>query len=183
MKSKTKTLFCVFALAFTTLLASPLAAQTGHPGRVDFASLDSFFDEEEVTVDVTLGGWLLSWAKTAAEGDPDLEMISKIESIRVKVFRVSEGPSFKAQADRVVKSLIGDGWERFARVNEKDSWVHVLVKGNATELAGITVVAMDDDAEAVLVNVAGRLDPADVAAILDDGDLMNVDLDLDFDDA
>lgn len=168
--------------AFAALLfcSTAVFSQDGHPGKIDFASLTGF-DETNVTVDVQLGGWLLSWAQTAARDDEDLKVLSKVESIRVKVFEVSERRDYQVQADAVVRDLMDTGWERFARVIEPDSWVHVLVKGSADMLEGITVIAMDESSEAVLVNIAGRLDPADVAALLDDSDLMHVDLDLDWD--
>ncbi len=168
--------------AFCALLTvSTLAlAQSRHPGKIDFATLAGF-DETNVTVDIQIGGWLLSWAQAAAEGDEDLEVLSKVESVRVKVFEVSQRRDYQAQANRVVRDLMGEGWERFAKVIEPDSWVHVLVKGSEDMLEGITVIAMDDEAEAVLVNIAGQLDPEDVAALLDDEDLVNVDLDLDWD--
>lgn len=174
-----KKLHTLLSVVLLTFGASVLA-QTGHPGRIDFASLAGF-EETNVTVDIHLGGWLLSWAQAAAEEDDDLNMLSKVESVRVKVFEVSKRKNYKAQARQVIRGLMSDGWERFARVNEDDSWVHVLVKGNADQLEGITVIAMDEDSEAVLVNIAGRLDPADIANLLDDDDLLNVDLDIDWD--
>ncbi len=169
----------IFALLILVIFAPALLAQ-GHPGRVDFNSLAGF-DETNVTVDIELGGWLLNWAKAAAEGDDDLKMLSQVESVRVKVFEVSARSDYQSQANQVVKSLLASGWERMARINEDDGWVHILVKGNADQLEGITVIAMDSDAEAVLVNISGRLNPADVASLLDDDDLLNVDLDLDWD--
>ena len=160
-----------------SFICSPvLVAQSGHPGQVDFNSLAGF-EDTNVTVDIHLGGWLLSWAKAAADDEEDLNFLSQVESVRVKVFEVSARKSYRKQANQVVKSLLDDGWERFARVTEDDNWVHILVKGNADRLQGITVIAMDDDAEAVLVNISGQLNPDDVASILNDEDLLNIDLD------
>ncbi len=178
MKNPMKFCCQTISIAMFLVCSPALLAQT-HPGRVDFNSLAGF-DETNVTVDIELGGWLLNWAKAAAHGDDDLRLISQVESVRVKVFEVRKRRDYQSQADTVVKSLIGSGWERMARVNEDDSWVHILVKGNADQLEGITVIAMDEDAEAVLINISGRLNPDDVAALLDDEDLINVDLDLDW---
>ncbi|MFK7954543.1 MAG: DUF4252 domain-containing protein [Lysobacterales bacterium] len=176
---KNRTIFTRVSMLLLLLICSPLLiAQSGHPGRVDFNSLAGF-EETNVTVDVQLGGWLLSWARAAAEDDEDMRFLSQIESVRVKVFEVSARKNYQQQANQVVDSLMDDGWERFARVTEKDNWVHILVKGDADRLQGITVIAMDEDSEAVLVNISGQLNPDDVASILNDEDLIHMDLDWD----
>lgn len=177
---KTSPLNCLAGGLALFIVTSPAWAQP-HPGSVDFARFSSL-QATSVSVDLTLGGWLLSWARIAAResGDPDLEILSNVDSIRVRVFEVSDAAASKASASAVVDELLAQGWERLARVLDEGSWVHVLVKGQEELLEGITVIALDDGDEAVFVNIAGRLHPADVARLLRDKDLLHVDLNVDF---
>ena len=164
---------CLFSLA---------CAAQDHPGSVDFSRFGDF-DDSQISVDLTLGGWLLGFAKLAASqsDDPELAVLSKVSSVRVRVFEVTDVARSRLTATTVAQQLLGEGWERLAKVNDKGSLVHVLVKGDADTLAGITVIAMDHAHEGVLINIAGRLDPQDIARLLDDEDLLHVDLDVDWD--
>lgn len=169
------------AVGLSLLFCACAACAQPHPGSVDFSRF-SALQATDVSVDLTLGGWLLNWARIAAResGDPDLKVLSNVDSIRVRVFEVSDGAASIATATEVVDELLGRGWERLVRVNDDGSWVNVLVKGQAELLEGITVIALDEGREVVFVNIAGRLHPADVARLLRDSELLHVDLDLDF---
>lgn len=171
----------MITLLFAVLLGSPVCGlgQT-HPGFVDFANL-SGLENSELVVDVKLGGWLLSWAQSVAatSDDEDLDVLSSIDSIRVQVFELDPDADLASSSIDLAQGLRDDGWEDFAQVREKHDTVFVMVKGSASQLDGITVIAVAHGEEAVFVNIAGRLDPADVARILDDQDLIHTDLDLD----
>ena len=180
MMQRFKTLMpALVALIVLSLPSELLAAERQHPGYVDFDSLSGLADAE-ATVDIRLGGWLLDLAKHATEdGDEDLRFLSDIDTIRVRVFEMNDDvESFRAEAEKILAELQDRGWEEFARVRSKDELVFVMVKGSDTRLEGITVVAIGDDNEAVFVNIAGSIDPEDIARILRDEDLIHVDIDL-----
>ena len=171
------------ATLLSVLLAAPAAGLAqSHPGFVDFENLRGL-EDSELVVDVKLGGWLLGWARSVADqsDDEDLDVLSSIDSIRVRVFELNNAADVVDSSRDLAEELRDDGWEDFAQVKDKDETVFVMVKGSAAQLDGITVIAVDHDHEAVFVNVAGRLDPADIARILDDQDLIHADLDLDLD--
>lgn len=170
-------------LLVAAALAIPMSASAidpSHPGFVDLDALGSFA-EEDVMVDIRLGGWLLDLARVAAEEDEDVRILSQIESVRVRVLRGHGSDQFRHQANQLVGELRGAGWEEFATVRDEDDRVHVLVNGSANHIDGITVIAWDADDETVLINVAGKIRPEDIARIISDDNLIHTDLDLDFD--
>lgn len=168
-------------ILFATVPLTAVAADSRSPGWVDIDSFGLVADED-MLVDVHLGGWLMGLARAAAadSGDPDADIIQGIEQIRVRVFDTSRlGSDFVDQAQQMVASLRRDGWEEFASVRDRreSAFVHVLVLGNDQQIDGITLVAIDDQNEAVLVNIVGRIRPADVARLLNDEGLIHANLD------
>lgn len=165
-----------------TALLAPLAAfaDRSHPGWVDLGHLAAIDPADEV-VNLRLDGWLLGFAKRAADesNDPDARILSGIDSIHVRIFAIDHG--YRELADRaadLVSELRADAWEPFATVRGRDRFVYVMVKGSNRVLDGITLVALDNGHEAVFVNIAGRLHPDDVARIIDSEDLIHADIDL-----
>lgn len=166
-------------LAIVTLLMMPtlaLGADRQHPGYVDFDSLPGL-GKADATVDITLGGWLMGLARIAAEEDDDLDFLSGIDSIRVRVFEIDDNADvFLDDARQIMEELERLGWEQFAKVNKRDELVFIMVKGDERQLDGITIVAVDSGDEAVFVNISGSIDPADIAKIISDKDLIHADI-------
>jgi hypothetical protein len=167
------------AAAIAILLLMPTLAQgagNGHPGFVDFDSLPGL-GSADATVDITLGGWMMNIARLAAEEDEDLDFLAGIDSIRVRVFEIDDNADvFMDDAREIMKDLQHRGWEEFARINKRDELVFVMVKGDARQLDGITVVVVDSYDEAVFVNISGSIDPDDIAKIISDSDLVHADI-------
>lgn len=165
-------------LLLLALGAGASAQPSPHPGFVDLDRLAGLANAE-VLVDVRLDGWLLGLARAAAAeaDDEHAELLSGIDSIRVRIVRLDD-PGLLDQAQALAQQLSTEGWEQFARVRRSSDYVQVLVKGSQDRIDGITVMAMEASDEAVFVNIAGRLDPADIARILGDKKLIRADLDL-----
>ena len=169
-------------LALVTLLMLPIAALSAdnrHPGYVDFDSLPGL-GSADASVDVTLGGWLMSLARVAAEEDDDLEFLNQIDSIRVRIFEIDNNADlFLNDAREIMGDLQDRGWEQFAKVNKRDELVFIMVKGDHKKLDGITIVAVDTGDEAVFVNISGSIDPDDIARIISNRDLIHADINFD----
>ncbi len=165
-------------LLLLALCAGASAQSNPHPGFVDLDRLAGLANAE-VLVDVRLDGWLLGLARAAAAeaGDDHARLLSGIDSIRVRIVRLDD-PGLVDQAQALARQLGSEGWEPFARVRKSGDFVQVMVKGSQDRIDGITVMAMEAADEAVFVNIAGRLDPADLARILSDKKLIHADLGL-----
>jgi hypothetical protein len=73
--------------------------------------------------------------------------------------------------ERAVTDLEGRGWSRIVRVRDDDEFIVVLVLPAGDRFAGMTVLVLDGQDEAALVNIAGDIDPATIgrlSAVLDD---------------
>ncbi|MDX1569911.1 MAG: DUF4252 domain-containing protein [Xanthomonadales bacterium] len=172
------------AIASILLPLTAGAADRNHPGRIDLSRLGAI-DAAQELVNIRLDGWLLGFARKAAEEsrDPDAQVLSDIDSVQIRVFEIDDRtPDLAGTAADLVDQLRRDAWETFATVRSRDGFVYVLVKGSDQMIDGITLVALDEGHEAVFVNVAGRLHPDDIARIIEDKDLVHADIDLSFSD-
>jgi hypothetical protein len=157
----------VTVLSYSTAEAEAEKDYTKLPGYVDFGQV---LDGVEANVEVYLKGSLLVLAREAVKSDdPELgELLSKIDYVHVQVFPM-EGVSTKQVIDKtgeVAKRLEKKGWELTVRVREDDEYVHVyILPGKKDDIAGLVVMAVDEDDEAVFVNVVGNINPAEIGRV------------------
>lgn len=161
----------------TTLIAAFLAVMGSGPvmaqdwmdtlpskaGYVDFGNLTELFGDEP-KVEVMLGGPLVTFlAEASRQEDPELaKMLDGLTAISVNVYELDEGDR-QAARDRVetlAERLRDDRWQRTVRVNEEDSRVHMFMKTEGEEIAGLALMVLGGDSEAVFINVVGNVDPA-----------------------
>ncbi|UCG53042.1 MAG: DUF4252 domain-containing protein [Candidatus Latescibacterota bacterium] len=149
--------------------AAPEKDYTKMRGYVDFESM-KIFGDMEATVEVYLKGALLAIAREAVgEEDPELrDLLSKIELIRVQVFELEDRFSDQVieKTKALAKQLDKKGWEIAVRVRERDEHVYVyLLPGKNDDIDGMVVMAIEDDDEAVFVNIVGKIDPTQLGRI------------------
>lgn len=136
------------------------------------------FPEEELSVEINLDGFLLRMvAESLKLEDPDLSsLLADLRSIRVQVLPLKDGntPRVRSGIDRAVRWLEGQGWKSTVRVRQRGEETHIYLKEAGGKVMGMTVLAMDGD-EAVVVNIAGRFNPADLGRISRG---LNLDVDL-----
>ncbi|UCH85556.1 MAG: DUF4252 domain-containing protein [Candidatus Latescibacterota bacterium] len=178
------------AFAVTAIIAPGSAAAadktdyTKMPGFVDFGAMD-VFGEQEATVEVFLKGSLLAMAREAVgDDDPQLKhMLANIQYIHVQVFDLDDVDSKQVmeKTKQVAKQLDQKGWEMAVRVREDDEHVYVyLMPGENNNLAGLVVMAVEDDDEAAFVNIVGNIDPENIGKL---GRTFHMDsIDIDWDD-
>jgi hypothetical protein len=158
-------------LALLSLAAAGLGraeAQSKSSGAVDFDSL-GLFTEDDLKVDISIQGTLLSLLVEATKHEDSefSDLVAKLEGINVKVFRVGE-----AQADTVKsrlaafgKGLEQDGWERVVRVRDEGERVDTYLRSVEKRITGFVVMVVGRNGEAVLVNIVGEIDPAQIGRI------------------
>lgn len=146
------------------------------PGYFDFGQLPEFTNEEPM-VEVRLTQPLLQWAGgLAGEEDPDMaDMMKGLKLVNVRVYRCDErqAAGMRKRSDRWSTELLSRKWEQIVKVVDGKDRANVYVKmedgasGEASDpmLAGMTVVAIGEDDEAVFVNVVGRFRFSQVSKI------------------
>ncbi len=133
-----------------------------YSGYVDLSAIDEFKESEE-TVEVFITKPLLSLvaAATSSENDPSLSNLLKdLALIRVEKFNVTakEEDQVKNVIQKVSKKLIKENWSRIVRVKDTNERVEIFIKPDGKKVAGLLVMALDSDKEAVFVNIVGTID-------------------------
>lgn len=147
-----------------------------HPGFVDGSAFAEFAEDSEEVVEVNLSGGLLR--ALGKSGDPQHDansIFSKLQSIQAYIVTVGNDPVRIERAESLIRDVEAKirsrGWERLARVREKEERIGVFVHYNAAAIDGLTVVMSDKtDGEVVFVNIVGEIDLArlgEVGAQLD----------------
>ena len=134
------------------------------PGFVDFGDLETLTGNPP-RVEVDLGGPMIRFLAAASrEAEPDVaEMMSRLKSVRVSVFDLA--PGSEEATHLKVQSLAADlearDWERAVVVREEgETIVHMYMKFDGDDVVGLTFMAVDDDDEAIFINIVGEVDPA-----------------------
>jgi hypothetical protein len=134
---------------------------TAPRSNAGYADLDSLgFADTDSTVSLSLGPTVLRMAAGFIDDDPETkEMLMNLDGVRVKVYDIVRGQERVAhRIDKMTAKLRRQGWETVITVQEGDERTHVLVKMDGPNIAGLTVIALDEQ-EAVIVNVMGNLSP------------------------
>lgn len=156
------------------------------PGYFDFGQLPEFAEDEPI-VEVRLTQPLLGFA-AAIGGDEDPEMadmMKQLKLVNVRVYRCNErqAEGMRKRSDRWSRDLLDSKWEQIVKVTDGTERASVFVKmeegasghENDPMLAGLTVVAIGEDDEAVFVNVVGRFHFSQVSKIGRHFDLPHMD--------
>lgn len=158
----------VSVLAFVLLSSMTLAQESvevykSHPGYVDFGSFEKFQNSPK-TVEIAVKGPILKFvSKAVAQEDPDFsKLLDGLLLIQVNVFGVADSQT--ADVTDIISStaaaLAGKQWERMVRVQDEQQHVEVYTQFAETgALTGLTVMALDEERNAVFVNIVGTLDP------------------------
>lgn len=133
-----------------------------YPGYVDLRDIEEFKDSEE-TVEVFITKPLLSLvaAATSSEDDPSFSnLLKNLALIRVETFNVEQKDADKVKKiiQKVSKKLTKEKWSRIVRVKEKNERVEIFIKPDGKKIAGLLVMALEPDKEAVFVNIVGTID-------------------------
>ncbi len=162
---KMTTFFSLLLMVFC--LAIPVSAEDEdaikkHPGYVNFDEIQIPADAEE-TVEVYVKGPLLKLVAAATEAeDPALShMLEDLFMIRVNTFSINSAMAedLISKVKKIEKQLEQQKWEKLVRVNSKEEHVNIYLKyTDQQQIAGLVVMAIENDDEAVFVNIVGGLD-------------------------
>jgi hypothetical protein len=153
------------------LLAAPIAraAQAPDAGALPFQDLD-LFPRDKLSVEINLEGPLLRMVAEATRADDPAfaKLMAGLKAIRVQVFPLKDNggaASLRPKIDRAVRWLEDRGWQSTVRVREKDEETYIYIKQAGGQIVGLTVLALDSDQEAALINIVGTLDPAEIGRL------------------
>lgn len=159
-------------------IAGTVAAQTptNHPGYFPVEELGILADGE-IEVDVNLEGAMLRLVAGAMReddtGEEMVDLVSNLERVRVQVGSLEgmDAADVTNRIDDAAGRLTASGWSRLVKVQEDEELVYVFAREDAGAIVGITVLVNDGGDEAVVVNIAGKIDPATLGRIMSMDDM------------
>jgi len=139
------------------------------PGYVNFADVESWFNQE-ATMEVNIKGALLKLVAEASRyDDPELaSMLGKLKAIQVRGYTLTpeQVDGISRHASDYSRRLEGSGWDTVARVREDDEDVHMYVKASDDAIDGLVVmVVAPGENETVFVNIVGNINPEEIGRI------------------
>lgn len=179
---KMKRIVTLTCLALMTFLASSVLAQKDdasikkHPGYVDFPSV-SIFGEREAKIEVNLKEPMLQLVSKFVELEDEemSDIMRKLRLVRVQVFDVDREAArkFADAAAETTKKLDSKGWERVVRVRDDGENIDVYIKPSADFewVDGVLVMVVDENDEAIFVNIVGEIKPSDLQRLGDHFDI------------
>lgn len=148
--------------AFAALGACASAAAQGF---FDFGQIPGVSEEPSVQVD--LNPALLGFVAAAArQGDPAAaDIIGGLDGIRVRVYEeLQDAAAVGAFVDETSRVLERDGWQRVVYVQDGGDKVRIYAMMDGQQMSGMTVL-VTDPSDAVFINIAGRIDPAQLGRV------------------
>lgn len=159
----------IIAAILAALFCGPVFAQDwmdnlpAKAGYVDFGNLTELFGQEP-KVEVMLGGPLVTFlAEASRQEDPELaKMLEGLTAISVNVYELGEGDrqAARERVETLAQRLRDQQWQRTVKVNEGDSRVQMFMRTDGNQIAGLALMVLGGDSEAVFINVVGDVDPA-----------------------
>jgi hypothetical protein len=144
---------------------SPSDELARHPGYVDLRAVESWFDTR-ATIQVDISGSLLSLvAQSTKESDAEFsQMIDELKAIQVRGYPMAgiDAQEITRRTDRLAQQLEREGWHRVLYVRDGSEVARIYVRPDETQIAGLTVLAVDPSDETVVVNVVGPMHPEEL---------------------
>ncbi len=149
------------------LAASAGLAQSPPAGLVPLDELN-LFPRDQLSVEVNLAGGMLHFIAAAAKDDPNFSaIVAGLQSINVQVFPLKgiKADSIKPKIDHAVRWLEARGWKANVRVRDQGQETFIYMKEQNGKIVGLTVLTFKPGDEAAVINIAGRIDPAQLGRL------------------
>ncbi|HHY85950.1 MAG TPA: DUF4252 domain-containing protein [Verrucomicrobia bacterium] len=163
------------AIAALALTCSTRAADTQQPGFVDFGTFAPPSSGGSF-VEVNIGKTLISLAsRMIPEDEPEVSrLLNGLHLIRVNVVGIDDSnrADLEKRAKDIRSKLDKDGWERVVAAIQQDRDVGLYIKAQGEDaIAGLAMVVIEPQAQAVFINVVGNIRPEQLAMV---GERMNI---------
>ncbi|VAW43725.1 hypothetical protein MNBD_GAMMA02-1009 [hydrothermal vent metagenome] len=141
----------------------------------------------EPSVEINLGSAMLSLLSGMTSEEKQVSDVMKnLTEISVRVYDLDDG-DFKGDLKQIksfINSVAGEmkalGMEQLAAIREDDSTVYIMAEMGEGAMQGLSVIALDDDSELVVIKIGGKIMMKDLAGLMDrfDVDLSDLGVDL-----
>lgn len=134
-----------------------------------FAELDSpgIFDTDNI-VNLSIGPTLLRFAAAHIDDDPKIgDLLRDLNGVRIRVYEIARNSEqVKLRVAGMQSKLQQSGWEPVVLVREEGEETHLLVKMKNERIVGLTLLAMEEDSEVVVINLMGDIRPQNFSKVM-----------------
>jgi hypothetical protein len=134
-----------------------------------FAELESpGLVDTDLTMTLSIGPTLLNFAAKHIDDDPEMErLLRSLDGVRIRIYQIDGDPARVAtRLRRMSTHLQADGWEPVLLVRDPQEEVQMLLKTRDGSIRGLTVLSADDEAEVVVINLMGEIQPQRFADVM-----------------
>ena len=161
------------ALLFASLLGLAVPAVHGQamknqPGYLPIEQLN-LFPPEKLSVEINIEGPILRMIAAATkQDDPGFaSVIAGLKGITLQSFPLKgvDAGAVKARIAGAVRWLEGHAWTSSIKVRDKGDETYVYLKQSGDRIDGLTLLSVSPGDEAVVINIVGTIDPAQLGRI------------------
>ena len=140
---------------------------TDQPGYVPLGQLD-LFPKDKLSIEINIEGALMSLIAAAAKDDPEFSsLMAGLKAITVQAIPLKgmdEG-TVRAKIGRTVHWLEDRGWKSTMRMRDQGEETYIYLREVDGKIAGMTLLTLQPGDEAVVINIVGRIDPAQIGRL------------------
>lgn len=159
------TLTVLLLLAASAGQAQNLAAQ---PGYVPLEKL-ALLPQEKLSVEINIEGALLSLiAAGSKKADPEFSsLMAGLKAIKVQAVPLKDldASAVRTRIGQTVRWLEDRGWKSTLKVKNEGEETYIYLKETGGKIDGLTLLSLSPGDEAVVINIVGRIDPAQIGRL------------------
>lgn len=163
-----KTILTLAALLLLAASAGQAQDLTAQPGYVPLEKLD-LFPREKLSVEINIEGALLSLVAAGAKSsEPELaSLLGGLKSIKLQAIPLKDldESALRTRFGRTVRWLEERGWKSTLKVRDEGEETYIYLKETAGKIDGLTLLSLSPGDEAVIINIVGRIDPAQIGRL------------------
>lgn len=163
-------------ILMTAVAALGLCTQAAAQGYFDFGQIPGVPERPNVQVDLSPAMLGFVVAATRVTDPATADVIAGLNGVRVRVYeQLDDARAVADYVDDATGELERDGWERMVFIDDDEEKVRIYLQFADQEVAGMIVMLVDEE-EALFVNVAGIINPAQlgqIAATIGIGDVIH----------
>jgi hypothetical protein len=163
-----KTIITLTVLLLLAAAAGQAQNLTAQPGYVPLEKLD-LLPQEKLSVEINIEGALLSLiAAGSKKADPEFSsLMAGLKAIKVQAVPLKglDESSLRIRIGRTVRWLEDRGWKSTLKVRDEGEETYIYLKETAGKIDGLTLLSLSPGEEAVVINIVGRIDPAQIGRL------------------
>lgn len=128
--------------------------------------------KQQPNIEISLGKGMLSLlSEMSKEQSETAKVIQKLKQIEVRVYELEEQNGeqielLKKIINNTAKQLKQNGLEQLAALREQDGLTFIMAKMNEQKINGISIMALDDDSELIIIEINGNIQLKDLGLLM-----------------